>query len=119
MTGTKRPRDTNQLAKMIADIATGEVEDVAPPTGKDPAAVALGKRGGLKGGKADNDIHPFIRGLLDKLPEPESGWSIKDRYKWLNTATNIFELMYSAEDNYEIEIRLKKIEPEAGRDNEL
>lgn len=52
MTGTKRPRDTNQLAKMIADIATGEVEDVAPPTGKDPAAVALGKRGSLKGGKA-------------------------------------------------------------------
>ena len=32
-------------------IATGEVED-AKPTPKDPAAVALGRKGGLKGGKA-------------------------------------------------------------------
>jgi hypothetical protein len=27
----KRPRDPNQLAKLIVDIATGEVEEVAPP----------------------------------------------------------------------------------------
>jgi hypothetical protein len=45
---SKRPRDPNQLAKLIVDIATGEVED----TEKDPAAVELGRRGGLKGGKA-------------------------------------------------------------------
>jgi len=48
----KRPRDTNQLAKSIVDIATGEVEDTKPDDGKDPAAVALGRKGGLKGGKA-------------------------------------------------------------------
>lgn len=48
----KRPRDTNQLAKMIADIATGEATDPDPDEGKDPAAVALGRKGGLKGGKA-------------------------------------------------------------------
>jgi hypothetical protein len=51
----KRPRDTNQLAKRIVDIATGEVEDREPTPeeqGKDPAAVSLGRRGGLKGGKA-------------------------------------------------------------------
>ena len=45
----KRPRDPSQLAKLIVDIAAGEVED-RPPTpeeqGKDPAAVALGKKGG-------------------------------------------------------------------------
>jgi hypothetical protein len=28
--GTKRPRDTAQLAKLIVDIATGEVEDHEP-----------------------------------------------------------------------------------------
>lgn len=38
----KRPRDTNQLAKRIADIATGKVEDKNPDEGKNPAAVALG-----------------------------------------------------------------------------
>jgi hypothetical protein len=48
----KRPRDPNQLAKLIVDIATGEVEDTPPDDGKDPTAVALGRRGGLKGGKA-------------------------------------------------------------------
>lgn len=48
----KRPRDPNQLGKMIVDIATGDVEDIPEETGKDPAAVALGRKGGLKGGKA-------------------------------------------------------------------
>jgi hypothetical protein len=52
----KRPRDPNQLGKLIVDISVGEVEDVpeASPNheGKDPAAVSLGRRGGLKGGKA-------------------------------------------------------------------
>lgn len=48
----KRPRDPNQLAKLITDIATGEVEEQKVDAGKDPAAVALGRRGGLKGGAA-------------------------------------------------------------------
>lgn len=48
----RRPRDANQLAKSIVDIATGQVSDVDPDSGKDPAAVSLGRRGGLKGGKA-------------------------------------------------------------------
>ncbi|MEM7196675.1 MAG: histone H1 [Pseudomonadota bacterium] len=49
----KRPRDTNQLAKMIVDLATGEAEEFKPKDdGKDPAAVALGRKGGKKGGKA-------------------------------------------------------------------
>jgi hypothetical protein len=48
----KRPRDPNQLGKLIVDIATGDVADTSEDSGKDPAAVALGRRGGLKGGKA-------------------------------------------------------------------
>jgi hypothetical protein len=48
----KRPRDTNQLAKFITDIATGEIELPKTDDGKDPAAVSLGRKGGLKGGKA-------------------------------------------------------------------
>jgi hypothetical protein len=47
----KRPRDPSQLGKLIVDIATGDVED-APDDGKNPAAVELGRKGGLKGGKA-------------------------------------------------------------------
>jgi hypothetical protein len=50
----KRPRDPNQLAKSIVDIATGQVEDIdgTPESGKNPAAVMLGRLGGLKGGRA-------------------------------------------------------------------
>lgn len=48
----KRPRDPNQLARMIVDIATCEVEEPKADDGKDPAAVALGRKGGLKGGAA-------------------------------------------------------------------
>jgi len=49
---SRRPRDPNQLGKLIVDIATGEVEDTAADDGKNPAAVELGRKGGLKGGKA-------------------------------------------------------------------
>jgi hypothetical protein len=41
----KRPRDPNQLAKSIIDIATGQKPDRDPTPeeqGKDPAAVAMG-----------------------------------------------------------------------------
>jgi hypothetical protein len=48
----KRPRDANQLAKNIVDVATGSKTDASPDTGKDPLAVELGRRGGIKGGKA-------------------------------------------------------------------
>lgn len=52
MTKPKRPRDPNQLAHLIAAIATGDVEDVKTDDGKNPAAVALGRKGGIKGGPA-------------------------------------------------------------------
>lgn len=54
-TKPKRPRDTNQLAKFITDIATGEAGLPKTDDGKDPAAVALGRKGGLKGGRARAD----------------------------------------------------------------
>jgi len=49
-----KPRDPNALAFSIVAEATGEAppedSDVAPE--KNPAAVALGRLGGVKGGKA-------------------------------------------------------------------
>ena len=53
-----KPRvlDINQLAAAITEAATGQL--VGPPAhetsapAKDPAAVALGRKGGLKGGPA-------------------------------------------------------------------
>jgi hypothetical protein len=48
----KRPRDPNQLAKFIVDAATGQIPPDDSPPSKSPAAVELGRLGGLKGGKA-------------------------------------------------------------------
>jgi hypothetical protein len=50
----QRPRDVNQLAKMIVDMSTGEIPKEEPPQEreKNPAAVALGKLGASKGGRA-------------------------------------------------------------------
>lgn len=52
MAKPNRPRDVNERAKLIMDIATGEIEDENPDSNKNPAAVELGRLGGLKGGKA-------------------------------------------------------------------
>ena len=49
---SKRPRDPNQLAKLLVDIATGEAQDTLSTGDKNPAAVALGRLGGQKGGRA-------------------------------------------------------------------
>ena len=45
----KRPRDRNQLAKVVIDIATGEVEDAVSESKRHPSPKG---KGGLKGGKA-------------------------------------------------------------------
>ncbi len=45
--GEKRPADVIGAAVKVARISIGEEEDTAPPdSGKDPAAVSMGKRGG-------------------------------------------------------------------------
>lgn len=51
MAKKKAPKDVNQLAKFILDKVTGECEP-EPESTKNPAAVALGRLGGAKGGKA-------------------------------------------------------------------
>lgn len=48
----KRPRDINQLAKLLTEQATGASPVTDGEAEKNPAAVALGRLGGLKGGKA-------------------------------------------------------------------
>lgn len=52
MATPKRPKDTNQRAKFIVNLLTGNAKEIPTPDGKNPAAVALGRLGGNKGGKA-------------------------------------------------------------------
>lgn len=46
------PKDPNTTAFNIAQIATGEIISLENEKKKNPAAVQLGRLGGLKGGKA-------------------------------------------------------------------
>ena len=61
MTGDrlKRPRDPVELGKLVGDILTGQVEDRAPippvDQNKNQSAVELGRKGGLKGGRARSE----------------------------------------------------------------
>ena len=45
----KRPRDPNQLAKLVVDIATGEAGDTVSESKRHPSPK---RKGGIKGGKA-------------------------------------------------------------------
>ena len=48
----KRPADLNRLAASIVADATSDEPEPDPYEGKNPAAVELGRQGGLKGGRA-------------------------------------------------------------------
>ncbi len=50
--GQKRPADVIGNAVHVMRIATGEVEETIPDDGKDPAAKALGKKGGAARAKS-------------------------------------------------------------------
>jgi len=63
----RRPRDPNQLAKRIVDLATGEASDEDPDRNKNPHAVELGRLGGKKGGRARAEkLSPNERSAIAK-----------------------------------------------------
>jgi len=60
------------LAKSVVDDATGQAEPEPEPAndGKNPAAVALGRLGGLKGGKAREEVDQ--KAAVGNCPESSS-----------------------------------------------
>lgn len=77
---TKRTQSTKQFDS-TAQSRTSEPEPAANVT---PAPVSL---------------HPFVEGLLKTLPDPGADWAIGKRVKWLQAASNIFDLIYTCPDN--------------------
>jgi hypothetical protein len=71
---SRMPRDTNQLASLVVGLATEEVQ-AEPDPGKNPAAVALGRLGGLKGGKAR------AKGMTKKARSEAAKKAAKARWK--------------------------------------
>ncbi len=78
--GKRRPADLNRLAASIVDEATDE-DKPAPDAddGKDPAAVSLGRRGGLKGGRARAEkLTAGQRSQIARLAA-EARWADRDK----------------------------------------
>lgn len=72
----KRPRDPNQLAKLIVEIATGDVQDDVSASKKD--SKRKGRPGGLKGGKSRaKTLGPNERHEIAKLAA-RARWKKKD-----------------------------------------
>lgn len=65
--------------------------DEAIPASALPAAGMMGR-------------HPFIQGLLDTLPEPQTNWAAEGRAKWLMAAANIFDLIYKGDGRIDIKV---------------
>jgi hypothetical protein len=72
----KLPTDVNQLAKYIVDLSTAETQE--PIKEKNPAAVALGRLGGLKGGKARAEKLTAKRRKDIAKKAAETRWSKKE-----------------------------------------
>lgn len=63
----KYPRDANQLAKRIVDIATGDATKDCQE--EESAQSKLGRSGGLKGERREQKLYP-LRGVV-KSPEKQ------------------------------------------------
>jgi hypothetical protein len=75
-----------------------------------PAAAASGKAREPILRKSADGTDPLIQGLFSKLPEPETEWPLAARQKWLQTAANIFDLMYAPTqpDAGELSVRVER-----------
>jgi hypothetical protein len=67
---------------------------------EEPNTLAVAKTKPVRTG-----MHPFIEGLLDTLPEPNTNWTIEGRAKWLQAAANIFDLIYQGDGAIDIKAK--------------
>ena len=76
-------------------ISADDVEERWPQPAAARDVPAAPPSGFGAGGDDVGQLHPFFQGLLEALPEPGADWPIAKREQWLETARNIFGLMYA------------------------
>ncbi|MBV9783978.1 MAG: hypothetical protein JO264_09180 [Acidisphaera sp.] len=84
----------------------------ASPTTKPielPPEQRADEKSGGGGGKPPLD--PLLRGLVDRLPTADTEWGLEDRVKWLQTAANIFDLIYKGGGGIKIEAAMAHRSP--------
>lgn len=81
------------------------------PTGEGPSNPSpdpAKERGGSGGNGGGFEHDPMIVGLFKRLPRAEDMWSIQDRQRWLQTAAQVFDLIYGDEDEGRIVVSVSK-----------
>jgi hypothetical protein len=84
--------------------ATPSLQDQKPWSPPTPDWLAAGQDVGPKAEK----LHPFIKGLIDALPEAGTAWSPEKRVTWLRAAANNFNLMYDGDVEIVIAAKLTR-----------
>jgi hypothetical protein len=92
--------------RLVEPIIGGGAAPPPPPVPEDRGNGGGQRQPNNDGGEAGapdvSGFHPFIQGLLDTLPEPETNWAIEGRAKWLMAASNIFDLIYKGSGEIQI-----------------
>lgn len=110
----------DKSASQAGFFATGQDRLIEPIIGESPRPASNGDKVDLRaedlrvGGTVQSASpkgvdasghHPFIQGLLDTLPEPQTNWTIEGRAKWLQAAANIFDLIYQGSGEIQVVAR--------------
>lgn len=95
--------------RLIEPIIGGAPPPGRPPIDEAPSGNGNGRSSGESNEPDVSGFHPFIQGLLDTLPEPNTNWAIEGRAKWLQAAANIFDLIYKGSGEIAI---IAKVQPE-------
>ena len=78
--------------------ASSEGHEILPPRDRYDDDLRSGRAGHAGDVTGDRSalaaLHPFFRGLLETLPDPGADWPRAQREQWLETARNIFALIY-------------------------
>lgn len=92
-----------------------QVNDPPPPADdEEDHDSGKNKRKGGGGGGDNLNLHPFIQGLLQTLPKRGAEWKAADRAKWLQTAANIFDLIYKGDGGVKVEAAMANRSPRPG-----
>jgi len=83
----------NEPAKAETDAP--QAFSIAPPTSQ-PATRE----------SATTQRHLLIEGLLQTLPDPHTNWALGERVRWLGAAANIFDVLFSSDDEGDVEIKV-------------
>src|SRR5262245_17203229 len=78
----------NERSRLVIESAKTGSGLTANMAGTAPPSHAEGHRG---------EPDPLIQALVNRLPKPDSIWSIDDRAKWLKAVAMVFNLIYKTE----------------------